>query len=238
MWAMLGTLLGGLALGGLQFGSSAYGASMAASSSDRAAQMAYDAQMATNELNYQMFKQNQKWQERMANTAHQREVTDLREAGLNPILSATGGSGAATPSIATPVAQSPGSPVADKAAIYSSLVQGLTGSIGSATEAAERLSKINLNLSTAEKTDKETKQEVGKRTPFMWAANALESNAKSVGDFAKQAGGLLSDIYKGVRSQMNFLQKSFQYNTSRGMRNQNGVYDFGLSDQMNGVRIE
>lgn len=82
----LGALLGGV-VGGL---GSFFGQQ---SANDTNLQIASDA----NFFSAMQARENRDFQERMSNTAHQRQVADLRAAGLNPMLSKMG-SGASQPS--------------------------------------------------------------------------------------------------------------------------------------------
>ena len=86
------TILGGAALGGA--GLSAGTNFFTQWQANRIAQNQFKKSLRWQK---EMYYDQKAWQTEMANTAHQREVDDLRAAGLNPILSATGGNGADVP---------------------------------------------------------------------------------------------------------------------------------------------
>ncbi len=88
---------------------------------------------------------NRKFQEDMSRTAHQREVKDLRAAGLNPILSA-GGGGASTPSGAM--------------GTISDIGQAVTGGVNTAI--ANRAMQANVRSTTATAETKEVDAKMAK----------------------------------------------------------------------------
>lgn len=97
--------------------------SYALSSADRANAWSAEQAAITRDFNSREAAKNRNWQEYMSNTAHQREVQDLMAAGLNPILSATGGNGASVGSGATASASVPTGQKAD--------TQNVSGAIAS-----------------------------------------------------------------------------------------------------------
>lgn len=104
------------------------------------------------DFNAEQASKNRDWQAMMSNTAHQREIRDLKAAGLNPVLSATGGQGAAVTSGATAsgVMGSGSSASADTSA--SGAFSALLGSyLNTMTSLANQAVSAQTNLAVADK---------------------------------------------------------------------------------------
>lgn len=111
-----------------------------ASESQKQRDWASQMNSANNAFNHDEAELDRQWQEQLSNTAYQRATTDMKAAGLNPILAATNNSAASTPSGAVASA----SPTSGAAASSGS------GASISASKAADYSMAVNSAISAAQ----------------------------------------------------------------------------------------
>lgn len=174
-------------------------------------------QDSANKANLKIAREQMKFQERMSNTAHQREVADLRAAGLNPLLSA-GGSGASTPSGASATMQNT---LSDLARNFARTPEAVLAVQQSRANIAQTRAQENLIEAQARATG--IKNDLDELTLNWYRDHPQYAPGVNSGVHTGTGmSGLLDTVFdyfsdgKGLRSMLKEWHNSYKYLRSRG----------------------
>jgi hypothetical protein len=123
--------------------------------------LGFVGQQDTNQSNEEIAQRQMDFQERLSNSAYQRQVADMSAAGLNPMLAYIKGGGASTPSGSTYVSQSP---------------------ITAALNARQQQAQVEHTKAAAKQTSAQTEYLTGSQTEL---TNQQINNLKTENDKAK-----------------------------------------------------
>lgn len=158
------------------------------------------AQDSANNTNIMLNRENRDWMTHMSNTSVQRNVNDMRNAGINPLLAAGGGASSPSTSAAEVAASNPAS--------------GL-GGIGSAVQTAMDVSRTESQLEINEKqgkvidsTDQNVRHDSKKKISETQLNNAAQMTEL---ERAKQVAASAQDL----RLRNEFMRETFKDKVSK-----------------------
>lgn len=176
---------------------------------------------------------NRDWQKMMSDTAHQREVQDLLRAGLNPVLSVTGGNGSPVTSGATASAHAPSGAMGQ---IDTSAAGAFVSFLGSMLSQMTQLETARVSAETNQAiADKYTA--MSKYTSELQASTQLttaniSAAASKYASDANYSGALASAAASKVTASIHAAAQKYGYDVSAMTQKEIAAFNADVNKEM------